>query len=150
MSQAEIFFVRCANTAMKMNGDSTNGRNIFTARQWVALIGFCGVETRKQDQKNWKQIEKSRDAKEVRAIVVTAIKEQQVDVDRQSRRVWFGHDVAEDIWKFRFTYGPMANMAKTERGISIMVFIRWTAQEIWDMEETELEKQRINHIMPEL
>ena len=39
---------------------------------------------------------------------------------------------------------------KTERGISIMVFICWTAQEIWDMEEYELEKQRINHITPEI
>ena len=44
----------------------------------------------------------------------------------------------------------MANMAKTERGILIMVFIRWTAQEIWDMEEAELEKQCINHITQEL
>ena len=41
-------------------------------------------------------------------------------------------------------------MAKTERGISIMVFIRLTSQEIWDMEEAELEKQRINHITPEI
>ena len=47
---------------------------------------------------------------EVRTIVVTAIKEQQVDVDRQSRQVWFGNDVAEDIWKCRFTYGLMENM----------------------------------------
>ena len=37
---------------------------------------------------------------------------------------------------------------KTERGIPIMVFIRWTAQKIWDMGEAELEKQRINHITP--
>ena len=81
-------------------------------------------------------------------IVVTAIKEPQVDVDRQSIRVWFGNDVAEDIWECRFTYGPIANMAKTERGISIMVFIRWTAQEIWEMEEAEIEKLRINHITP--
>ena len=64
--------------------------------------------------------------------------------------MWFGNDVTEDIWKCRFTYGPMANMAKTERGISIMVFICWTAQEVWDMEEAELEKQRINHITPEI
>ena len=85
---------------------------------------------------------------EVRTIVVTAIKEQQVDVDRQSSQVWFGDNVAEDIWKCRFTYGPMANMAKTERGISIMVFVRWTAQEIWEMEEAELEQQRINRITP--
>ena len=39
---------------------------------------------------------------------------------------------------------------KTERGILIIVFIRWTAQEVWDMEEAELEKQRINHITPEI
>ena len=82
--------------------------------------------------------------------MVTLIKEQQVDVDRQSIWVWFGNDVAEDIWKFRFTYEPMANMEKSERGISIILFIRWTAQEIWDMEETELENQRINHITPEI
>ena len=31
-----------------------------------------------------------------------------------------------------------------------MVFIRWTAQEIWDMEYAELEKQRINHITQEI
>ena len=50
---------------------------------------------------------------EVCTIVVTTIKEQQVDVDRQSSRVWFGDDVAEDIRKCRFTYRPMVNMAKT-------------------------------------
>ena len=55
--------------------------------------------------------------------MVTAIKKQQVDVDRQSIQVWFGEDFAEDIWKYRFTYGQMENMAKTERGISIMVCI---------------------------
>ena len=118
------------------------------ARQWAALIGFCGVETRKQVQNTWKQIKKAHDAPEVRTIVFIAIKEQQVDVDRQSSWVWFGGDVAEDIWKWRFTYGTMANMEKTERGISIMVFILWTTQEIWDMEEAELEKQRIDHITP--
>ena len=64
--------------------------------------------------KIWKQIEKARDATEVRTIVVTTIKEQQIDVGRQSRRVWFGDNVVEEIWKCRFTYGPMANMAKTE------------------------------------
>ena len=103
VSQAERIFVRGANTAMKMNGDiagdSTIGRKKFTARQWEALIGFCGVETWKQVQKFWKQIKKARDIKEVRTIVVTAIKEQQVDVYRQSSRVWFGDDVVEDIWK---------------------------------------------------
>ena len=31
-----------------------------------------------------------------------------------------------------------------------MLFISWTAQEIWDMEEAELEKQRINHTTPEI
>ena len=41
-------------------------------------------------------------------------------------------------------------MAKTEQGISIMVFICWTAQEIWEMEEAELEKQLINHITSEI
>ena len=119
-------------------------------RNWAALIGFFGVETRKQVQKNWKQIEKARDATALRTIVVTTIKEQKVDFDIQSIPVWFGDDVAEDIWKCRFTYGPMANMEQTERGTSIMVFIRWNAQEIWDMEEAELEQQGINHITPEI
>ena len=41
-------------------------------------------------------------------------------------------------------------MTKNERGILIMVFIRWTEQEIWDMEEAELEKQLINHITSEI
>ena len=53
----------------------------------MALIGLCGVETWKQVQKNWKQIEKDRDATEVCTIVITAIKEQQADVDRQSIRL---------------------------------------------------------------
>ena len=57
-------FVQVANTAMNINGaiagDSETGRKKFTARQWVAIIGFFGVETRKQVQKNWKQIEKAR------------------------------------------------------------------------------------------
>ena len=44
--------------------------------------------------------------------MVAIIKEQQVDIDRQSSRVWFGDDVEEDIWKCRFTYGLMANMTK--------------------------------------
>ena len=91
MSQAEIFFVRGANTEIKINGaisgDSATGQNKFMARQWAELIEFCGVKTRKQVRKNWKQIEKARDATEVRTIVVTKIKKQQVDVDRQSIRV---------------------------------------------------------------
>ena len=44
----------------------------------------------------------------------------------------------------------MANKEKTERGISIMVFICWTTQELWDMEKAELERHRINHITPEI
>ena len=98
VSQAEIFFVLGANNTTKINGaiagDSANGRKKFTAMQWVALIGFCGVETQKQIFKNWKQIEKSRDATEVCTIVVTASKEQQVDVGRQSGRLWFEKNVA--------------------------------------------------------
>ena len=86
---------------MKMNsavaGDSETEQKKFTSRQWVALIGFFGVKTRKQVQKIWKQIEKARDATEVRTIVVTPINEQQFDIDRQSSRMWFGDDVAEDI-----------------------------------------------------
>ena len=116
VSQAKIFFVQGANTAMKMNdniaGDPETRRKKFTARQWASLIGFCGVETRKQVQKNWEQIEKACDATELHTIVVTSIQEQQVDVDRHSSQVWFRDDVAEDIWKCRFTYGPMANMEK--------------------------------------
>ena len=91
VSLAKILFVRGANTAMKMNGaisgDSATGRKKFTARQWTALNGFCGVETRKQVQNIRKKIEKACDATEVHTIVTTAIKEQQVDVDRQSSRV---------------------------------------------------------------
>ena len=86
--------------AMKINGaiagDSATGQNKITARQWLALIGFLVVETQNQVQNIWKQIEKARDATEVRTIVVATIKEQHVDVDRQSIRVWFGDDVAED------------------------------------------------------
>ena len=87
-----------------IGGDSATGQKKFTARQWAALIGFFGVETWKQVQKFWKQIEKARDATEVCTIVVTAIKYQNFNVDRQSSRLWFGDDVAKDIWKFRFTY----------------------------------------------
>ena len=78
-------------------GDLATRMNKFTARQWAALIGFCGVETRKQLQKFWKKIEKARDATDVRTIVVIAIKEQQVDVDIEYNRVWFGKNAAEDI-----------------------------------------------------
>ena len=109
---------------------SETGRNKFTSRQWAELIGFSGVETRKQIQNIWKQIRKDCDATEVRTIVVTAIKEQKIDVDRQSSSVWYGNNVAEEIYKFRFTYIPMENIAKTERGIQIMVFINWKSQEI--------------------
>ena len=113
---ARIFFVRGSNTAMKMNGDiagdSATGRNKFTARKWAALIGICSVETRNRVQNIRKKIENACDATAVRTILVTAIKEQQVDVDRQSIWVWFGDDVAENIWKYRFTYGLMANMTK--------------------------------------
>ena len=78
VSQTEIFFMRGANTAMKINGaialDSTTGRRKFTARRWSALIGFFSVRTWKQVQNIWKQIEKAHDATEVRTIVVIAIK----------------------------------------------------------------------------
>ena len=113
--------------------NSATGQKKFTARQWLALIGFSGVETRKQIQNIWKQIRKDCDATEVRTIVVTAIKEQKIDVDRQSSSVWYGNNVAEEIYKFRFTYIPMENIAKTERGVLIVVFVHCTAQEIWDM-----------------
>ena len=47
-------FLRGANTAMKMNGalagDLSTGRRKLKARQWAELIGFCGVETKKQVQ----------------------------------------------------------------------------------------------------
>ena len=80
VSHAKSFFVSGANTAIKTNGtiagDSATGRKKFTSRQWEALIGFCRVETRKQVQKNWKQIEKARDATELQTNVVTLIKEQ--------------------------------------------------------------------------
>ena len=92
-------------------GNSANGRKKLTARQWAALIRFSEVETRKQIQIIWKQIKKSHDAMELQTIVVTEIKEQQIDINRQSSRVRFGNDVAEDIWKCRFTYKPMSNVA---------------------------------------
>ena len=64
VSHSESCFVQGANIAMKMNGaiagDSTTGQKKFTARQWAALIGFCGVATRKQVPKVWNQIEKDR------------------------------------------------------------------------------------------
>ena len=41
-------------------------------------------------------------------------------------------------------------MEITERVNLIMVFIRWTSQEIWEMEEVELERQRMNYITPEI
>ena len=96
------------------------------------------------------EYKKARNATEVHTIVVTGIKEQQIDVDRYSSRVWFGKNVTEDIYKCRFTYRPMAKMARTERGISIMIFICWNTQEIWDMEEAGIEKQHINHITLEI
>ena len=53
---------------MKMNGAiagySSTGRNKLTARKWAVMIGFCGVETWKQVQKIWKQIEKACDKTE--------------------------------------------------------------------------------------
>ena len=44
--------------------------------------------------------------------MVTVIKEQHVGVDSQSSWVWFGDDATEDIWKCRFTYGPITNKEK--------------------------------------
>ena len=48
-------FVKVASTAMKTNaaiaGDSATGQKKFTARKWLALIGYCGVEIRKQVKK---------------------------------------------------------------------------------------------------
>ena len=81
--------------------------------------------------KKLKQIEKARDATDVRTIVGTVIKEQQFDVERSYIRVWFGTNVTDYIWKCRFTYGTIQNMAKTERAILIMVLIHYTAKEIW-------------------
>ena len=71
---------------------------------------FVVLKTRSRFKFFWKQIEKARDETEVCTIVVNAIKEQYVDFGRQSIQVWFGDDVAEEIWKCRFTYGPMTNM----------------------------------------
>ena len=45
VSQAEIFFMQRSNIAMKITGaievNSATGRNKFTVRQWVVLIGLC-------------------------------------------------------------------------------------------------------------
>ena len=87
VTDRKLFFVSCKHcneTNGAIAGDSANGQNNFTARQWSALIGFYGVETRKQVQKIWKKTEKARYGSEVRTIVVTIIKEHQVGVDRQS------------------------------------------------------------------
>ena len=117
VSQAKRFFLCKGKTqqwkwpAIFRIHQQLSGRN----SQWVALIGFCGVKTRKQVQKHLKQIEKAYGAMDVRTIVVTAIKEQQIDVDRKFSRVCFGDVVVEDIWKCRFTDGIMLNMKETER-----------------------------------
>ena len=78
VSQAKSFFVQGANIGMKMTGaiagNSATGQKKLTARQWAALIGFCGVETQKQVQMFWKLIVKAWDATEVCTIVVIAIK----------------------------------------------------------------------------
>ena len=125
-------FVQGANTAMKTNdsisGNSATGWKKFTARQWAVLIFFLNLKPGSRFKTIVSKNKKARDATEVRTIMVTAIKEQQIDIERQSIQLWFGDDMAEDIWKFRFTYRPIANMAITEQGVSIMVFIRWTTQ----------------------
>ena len=90
-------------------------------------MDFVELKTGSRFQTFGSKFEKARNAMEVCTIVVTAIKEQQVDIDIQSSQVWFGKNVPEDIWKCRFTYRPMANMAKTERVILVMVFIHCKA-----------------------
>ena len=45
------------------------------------------LKIQKQVQNIWNLIEKAREATEVRTFVVTEIKEQKVDIDRQSRQV---------------------------------------------------------------
>ena len=153
-SQAESFFVHGAATMMQMNGDlnatSTSGRKKFSERQWSALIGFCGVVSKKQLPRIWKQIEKAKDAVEVWTLVIDAIRAKQVDIDKHTSRVWFGEDIAEDIMKVGFAHGSIANVAKPDRGISVMIFIRWTAQEIYDMEEEEEERHKITHVTAEM
>jgi hypothetical protein len=95
-------------------------------------------------------IEKAKDAVEVRTVVLDAILAEQVDIDRQTGRVWFGEDIAEDLMKVKFAHGTIANVAKTDRGISVMTFIRWNAQEIYDMEEEEEERHKITYATPEM
>ena len=87
---------------------------------------------------------------EVRTVVLDAIRAEQVDIDRQTGRVWFGEDISEDIMKVKFAHGRIANVAKTDRGISVMAFIRWNAQEIYDMEDKEEERHKINQVTPEM
>ena len=78
VSQAKSFFVQGVNIGMKMTGaiagNSATGRKKLTARQWAALIEFCGVETHNQVQMFWKLIVKAWGATEVCTIVVIAIK----------------------------------------------------------------------------
>ena len=42
--------------------------------------------------------------------MVITINEEQVDIARQSSQVCFGDNIAEDIWKCRFTYGLSGNV----------------------------------------
>ena len=53
-----------------------------------------------------------------------------VETWKQIQKIESKSNVTENIWKCRFTYGPMARMEKPERGISIMVFICWNAKGI--------------------
>ena len=51
VSLAKRFFARCKHcneNNRAIAGDSATGQKKLTARQWAELIGFCGVETRKQ------------------------------------------------------------------------------------------------------
>ena len=118
VSQAEIFFVRGANTEMKMNGAivgySATEQKKFRAREWAALIRCFEVEAQKKVQNfgsNLRKIVMQR-----RCTPSWSHKSREkIDVDRQSRWMWFGNDVMEDIWKCRFTYALMENMEKPSR-----------------------------------
>ena len=126
------------------------GGKSFRNASWRRLLDFVECPPKNQLPKIWKQIEKAKDAVEVRTLVIDAIRAEQIDIDKHTSRVWFGEDIAEDIMKVRFSHGSIANVAKTDRGISVMTFIRWTAQEIYDMEEEEEERHKITHVTAEM
>ena len=141
-SEAEAMFMKGASTVMRLHGDvmgsGAKSTRKYTEMQWASLIGFCGVSKRSQLPIIWKALEKAKDGTEARVIILAAVKAQQTNIDAQSNRVWFGEDTADDIRAAKFAHSPVANAARTEKGLSVMLFIRRTAKQISEYEEEEL------------